>query len=363
MKQGLDNIKAIHQWLPGFASGDAISNYAIALQKIIRTCDVSSEIFSPFRHISPNMRGLCKEWAGFSEYSSKDNIVIYHFSIGSEMSQAFSSITDKKVLIYHNITPDRYFKSVNDRKAAVLFQGREQLKALSGVPEITFADSEYNRLELAEWGYANTAVLPPLVDFNRLACRPDKKPLKRYKDSWVNFLFVGRIAPNKRIGDIIKVFYYYKNTINSKSRLFIVGSIVGMKRYYAWLKALALELGLMDIVFTGHVTESELSAYYTMADVFLCMSEHEGFGIPLLESMYFGVPVIAYNAAAVPYTLSGSGVLVKERNYAKIAELIDIVLRNDSLRIKVIEGQKKRLGDFTLLKIEKQFKQYIENLF
>jgi len=352
----------INQWVPGFAIGDAISNSALAMQNIVKKWGISSEIFSPFKHTSPNMRDLCKDWAGFGEYSSKDNIVIYHFSIGSEMSQAFSSIPDKKILIYHNITPDRYFRQLNAEKALILRQGREELRMLKDVPDLALGVSEYNRQELKKWGYSNTKILPNIIDFNILNQKPKKALLRRYSDNWTNILFVSRVVPNKRIEDLIKVFYYYKNTINSKSRLFIVGSFIGMERYYAWLNALVLELGLMDVVFTGHIKESELIAYYRIADTFLCMSEHEGFGIPLLESMYFGVPVIAYNAAAVPYTLSGSGILVKERNYAKIAELIDIVLRNGSLRVKVIEGQKKRLEDFTLLKIEKQFRQYIDEV-
>ena len=345
----------IHQWLPGFTSGDAISNYAIGLQEIIRSWGYRSEIFSPGRHVSPKVRNLCYDWERYKDYSDPLNTVIYHFSIGSPMSAGFRAIEDKKVLIYHNITPDKYFRAINAEKALVLYQGREELQALYDVPRLALADSEYNRMELEQWGYRNSAVLPPLLNFNGLKAKPDRKILNQYSGDLLNILFVGRIAPNKKIEDVIKVFYYYKNLVNGKSRLFIVGSFVGMEKYCSYLRAMVLELGLSNVIFTGHVTTPELAAYYRIADLFLCMSEHEGFGIPLVESMYYGVPVIAYRAAAVPYTMGDSGVLVAEKDFPAIAELIDIILTRDNIRKKIIEKQKIRLKDFSRQKIAEQF--------
>lgn len=334
----------IHQWLPGLATGDAISNYAVSLQKIIKVWGYEGEIFSPGRHITQDVRPLCKDWETYSDFSSKDNIVIYHFSIGSPLSERFRTIPDKKILIYHNITPEKYFRSINPEKALALYNGREELRALRDVPRLALGVSEYNRMELEEMRYKNTGVLPLILDIDGLSCEPDKKILDLYNDDWINILFVGRITPNKKIEDVIKVFYYYKKSINPKSRLFIVGSFVGMHKYMEYLRALTLELGISSVIFPGHVTMQGLTAYYRLSDVFLCMSEHEGFCIPLLESMHFEIPVIAYSAAAIPETLGGSGVLVYEKDYQKIAELIDVVLRNKQ---NIIEEQKKRLRDFS----------------
>ena len=352
----------VHQWLPGFMCGDAISNYAIALQKIIKSWGYSSEIFCPSKHISFAIRNLSIEWEKYKSYSDPKNIIIYHFSIGSDLSRAFRTIQDKKIIIYHNITPDKYFRSINAEKALVLHQGREELKQLHDAASLALADSEYNRMELEEWGYKNTGVVYPLINFNALSVKPKRSIMNRYKDDWTNILFVGRIAPNKKIENIIKVYYYYKNTVNPKSRLFIVGSWTGMEKYWDYLRALCLELDLGTVMFSGHVEQSELVAYYKLSDLFLCMSEHEGFGIPLVESMYFGIPIIAYDAAAVKYTLGDSGILVKNKDYPKIAELMEIVLKRNNLYKKVIEGQKKRLEDFSPSKIAESFKGYINNL-
>lgn len=351
----------VHQWLPGFASGDAISNDAVVLQEEIRSRGYQSEIFCPQRHVSSKVRSLCKDWEIYTDYSSPDNVVIYHFSIGSPLSERYKALPDKKILIYHNITPDIYFRSINAEKALVLCQGRQELQTLSNIEQLALADSEYNRLELEKWGYKNTGVLYPFLDFDGLSSKPDKKILNQYKDDWTNILFVGRITPNKKIEDVIKVFYYYKNTINQKSRLFIVGSFVGMEKYCSYLRALTLELNLSGVIFTGHVTTGEIVAYYKLSDLFLCMSEHEGFCIPLVESMYFGIPIIAYSAAAVPYTLNESGMLIDEKDFPYVAELIDEVLTKNNVRSEIIKRQNNRLKDFSKEKIAEEFHSMLYN--
>lgn len=348
----------VHQWLAGFATGDAISNYALSLQKIARGWGYESEIFCPVRHISPHVQTFCKDWERYPEYANSDNVVIYHFSVGSPLSNSFRTIPDKKILIYHNITPDRYFRAVNPEKALALYQGRQELQALREVPQLALAVSEYNKQELEEMGYKNTGVIPLILDSNELEISPKKELMDLYRDDWINILFVGRITPNKKIDDVIKVFYYYKNTINPRSRLFIVGSFVGMHKYMECLRALTLEMDLPHVIFPGHVTAQELVTYYKLSSLFLCMSEHEGFCMPLLESMYFGIPVIAYAAAAIPETLGGSGVLVYEKDFPHIAELIDVVLCQKDF---IIEGQKKRLKDFSREKIADEFHSMLYN--
>lgn len=352
----------VHQLLPGFIDGDAISNEAVEIQRIIQSWGYESKIFTINKHTSPMVRHLCLDYTEHEKISNSGNVIIYHHSIGSVLTQYFKNLPDKKILIYHNITPDKYFRNINTEKATVLHQGRKQLEDLAGVPDISLADSQYNCQELIDLGYKNTHVLPIILNFKKLAEAPKKKILNKYRDKLLNFLFVGRITPNKKIEDVIKVFYYFKETVNISSRLFIVGSFVGMERYYDYLRALTLELNLTNVVFTGHVALPELLAYYKLADVFVCMSEHEGFCIPLVESMYFGIPIVAYRAAAVPYTLGKSGILVDEKDYSKIAELIDVMFTQNGLRQKVIQNQKKRLLDYDISKLEKAFKSHLEGI-
>jgi len=174
---------------------------------------------------------------------------------------------------------------------------------------------------------------------------------------------VGRIAPNKRQENVIRAFYQYRK-LNPDSRLILVGSYLGMENYYQRLVKYAKALGIEDdVVFTGHIKFSEILAFYHVADAFVCMSEHEGFCVPLVEAMFFNVPVIAYDTSAISDTLGGSGVLLDSNDPVFTAHVINRVLTDEKLRESIVEGQKKRLEDFSYERIkdifEKQLKGFI----
>jgi len=181
------------------------------------------------------------------------------------------------------------------------------------------------------------------MNMRALESQADRRTLRRFKDGRTNVLFVGRCAPNKRIEDVIRAFYYFKRYVEPNSRLIHVGSFAGTERYYYLLQSQAHDLGLDDIHFAGSVLQPTLNAFYRCAHVFLCMSDHEGFCIPLLESMVFDVPVIAYAAAAVPETLDGAGILVHDKRYELIAEIMGRVVHDSSLRNAVLDGQRRRM--------------------
>ena len=188
-------------------------------------------------------------------------------------------------------------------------------------------------------------VLIPYEDYKR---EPDAKTIKMYDDDFLNILFVGRVAPHKKQEDIIRAFCYYNRNINKKSRLFLVGSDGGMESYSAALKKYVRELGLEEaVLFKGHVGFQEILAYYSVADLFLCMSEHEGFCVPLIEAMLFDVPVMAYSSTAIPYTLGGSGVLLEEKDPVFVGMMMDRVLQNPALKARILQTQEQRLEDFS----------------
>lgn len=350
---------AIHQIVAGFVEGDAISNYALALQEIFRGWGCDSEIFCPRRHIAPKMSGRAKEIGQHQSVSRKDNVVIFHFSIGSETVEYFKRIPDKKVLVYHNITPGRYYRSVYDGRELILTQGRNGLKTLAAVPDLSLADSSFNAGELVEAGYNNVRVMPIILNMDHLNCPPDKSIVNRYRDGVKNVLFVGRVVPNKRFEDLIKACHAYRLFLGREVRLLLVGSHIGLERYLALLRNMVRELKIENVLFTGHVRLDQLTAYYRVADLFLCMSEHEGFCIPLLEAMRFGVPILAYNAGAVPETLGGSGALVYEKDFPRIAELMDLVLNDAAVREGIIRRQKERLKDFDPDDLARKLKGYL----
>ena len=141
--------------------------------------------------------------------------------------------------------------------------------------------------------------------------RSRRPALERHlDDDFVNFLFVGRIAPNKKIEDHIRLAEHYKRYVDAYYRFIFVGRTDAVPRYYSTIRALIAQYQLLNerFIFTGPVPDEDLAVYYRKAAVYVSLSEHEGFCVPLVEAMAAGVPVLAYAAAAVPETLGGAGV-------------------------------------------------------
>ncbi|OQY44874.1 MAG: hypothetical protein B6242_11710 [Anaerolineaceae bacterium 4572_78] len=347
----------VHQFYPSLSYDDAISNQIVNIQDILLQLGYRSEIFceqQPFL-----AKRQAKQFIKYVPYSSPDNILLLHFSraYSSQIMTNLKKIPDRKILIYHNITPHTYFAGVNEIVFESTQMGRKQLKELATITEAGWGDSQFNCHELMENGWTNIAVLPIIFNSKQYVIRPESKILRQYKDK-TNILFVGRIAPNKKFEDIILTFYYFKQ-IHPTANLILVGSSKGMEKYLAYLQTLVQQLKLSDIMFTGHVSGAELVAYYQSADVYLSMSEHEGFGVPLLESMQFNVPIIAYHNTAIPETLDGSGILFKTKNHVAIAELMAMVIEDKHLQNKITAHQQQRLPYFFPDNIEVKLQKYL----
>ena len=343
----------IVQILPTISYGDAVSNSAVNIMMALRERSFTTEIYAI--NIHPKMQKLAKSMDKFKP--EKWDVMIYHMAIGCDLPNLFSNwnTIKHKWMIYHNITPSHFFSGFDKNSEELSELGRQQLHNLKDVITLAIADSNYNKLELDELGYKNTVTLPIILSFEDYNIEPNKVIFNRYKDDYVNILFVGRIAPNKKHEEIIKIFYYYKKYVNPQSRLFLVGSYHGMERYYANLERLVEELDLQDVIFTGHVPFRDIITYYRVSDIFLCMSEHEGFCVPLLEAMYFDLPILAYNSTAIPETLGESGILINQKNYIEIAEMIDYIMKNDKIRHQIINKQKERLAYFSKDKVIEGF--------
>jgi glycosyltransferase involved in cell wall biosynthesis len=351
----------VHQFHPTVSYGDATSNQICDVQGMLRRLGYRSEIFC--ERLPAHFRGRVRRMERYAHYASPESILLLHFSLGysSRVMDWLQDVPGYKVIVYHNITPHTYFAGINDVYEQTAKRGRAQLSQLNALSDVGWGDSDYNCQELTARGWTRLGVLPIAFDPGRYAVRPDRKVLKRWQ-SGLNVLFVGRVSPNKRFEDLILTFYYLKRHVRSDARLLMVGSAQGMRTYLEFLQALVTRLGLSDVVFTGHVSTSQLVAYYRCATVYLSMSEHEGFGVPFLESMHFGVPVIAYKAAAVPETLGSCGVLVTDKDYARVAELIAVLAEDEDLRAQIVSRQCERLQAFLPDRIEAQLGRLLREL-
>jgi L-malate glycosyltransferase len=350
----------INQMLPSFSLDDAIGNEALEIQGILRSWGYESNIYAADIH--PKLSNIAKNYADYKEISAPENILFFHFAIGSYVSKFAETLPDKKIIIYHNITPPHFFAGFSDTLTHLVGSGRTELTGFSNAAKLALGDSEFNRMELEELGFKKTGVLPIPIDFKKYDQQPDQNIINKFDDDYINLIFVGRIVPNKKQEDIINIFNYFSKYIEPHSRLFLVGPYNGMETYHVHLKKLIKKLNLKNVYITGHVSFNELIAYYRLANVFISMSEHEGFCVPLLESMFFGIPIIAYNSAAIPYTLNGSGILVNEKNYEEIAEMMHLLITEKNFRDRIIERQRLQLRQFDKSKIEAILKSYIDSV-
>lgn len=347
---------AIYQLVAGFRRGDAISNESLLMRFHFRKWGFSSEIACSAHSVSPSDGGEVITLEALRARVKPEDIAILHLSIGCEANDVFPLLQCRRVILYHNITPSHFFERIDSTAASLLARGRSQAMALSTSAEINLADSAYNASELRAMGYANPNVLPLLIDLK--GAHQDASPVyaSRYEDGALNVLFVGRIAPNKRHDELLRVFHDLQHYVEPFSRLIIAGSYSGAEAYHTLLLGQANALELKRVVFTGTLSQADLNACYRAATVFLCMSEHEGFCAPLLEAMHHNLPVLAIGDAAVPETMDGAGILFRERNYPLIAETIAEVAHNPALRQSILEGQRKRLASYQARNFEAELK-------
>ena len=355
-------MRAIHQIVAGFANGDAISNEVRVMRDLFRSWGCESNVYSEQKRILPELRGEARDLAASRGDFRPDDVVLLHLSIGSDVNDLFPGLPGRKAILYHNITPPEYFYGVQDQTAHLLARGREQARALAGAAEVVMADSRFNAREIEAMGHANPQVLPLVLDFSRLRTRPDRRILRQYRDGMVNLLFVGRCAPNKKIEDLLNAFYYFQRYVQPASRLIHVGSYAGMEQYHALLLTRARELQLKNVELIGTVRQDELNAYYEVSRAFLCLSDHEGFCIPLLEAMTHDLPVVAYAAGAVPETLDGAGVLLGEKRFDLIAETLGRVTEDEALRTAILQGQRDRLARYERQDLAADLKRFLAPL-
>lgn len=334
----------VHQFLTSYSYGDAIGNEALEIRDFLRANGIESEIFT--LHFHPRYAHQVRNYLDYDRFSAPDNMVIFHFSIGSPVTKKFLRLADKKIIIYHNITPYHFFLDFHRILAKDCFKGRVELKSLADKVDLALGDSEYNRGELVAAGFKQTGVLPLVMNFAKfdLPVLPVLREI--FADGKTNFLFIGRIIPNKKVEDVITAFHLYQKYFNPDSRLFIVGETRGFERYFSALQNLIGRLQVKNIHFSGHVPLAEVVSYAKLSHLYLHLSEHEGFCAPVVESFHLGIPVVAYDAGAVAETMNGGGMLVHEKDFFKIAALCHEIISRPELKTALLLGQKKALEKY-----------------
>lgn len=348
----------IIQVVPSLNYGDAIGNNVIALYWTFKNEGYDSEIFSEY--INPKYKKIAKSIMKWEE-PDRDSVIIYHMAIGWDRIDIIKNAICKKIAVYHNVTPPNFFKEYDLKSYLLCKTGLREVKSLKDTFDYCICDSDFNKRDLISYGYdCPIDAIPILIAFDDYKKTPLNEIIAKWSNkTGSNILFVGRIVPNKKYEDIIASFYMYKKYYDKDARLFLVGSYNEKDAYYQRLTKYIEQLQLDDVYFSGHIKFEEILAYYSIADLFLCLSEHEGFCVPLVEAMYFNVPIVAYDSCAVGETLGDGGILLKEKNFLEIAGTIDYIVHHDELKKTIQENQKDRLKYFNNERIKKEVLQKI----
>ncbi len=360
-------IKALHQFIPCLVPGDAIGSHTLEVRKLLLELGIETETYVGAVDNKIGIQTQFYEKYGtsrFARHKPSGEILMYHSSTGCPMAKFLFDRPEPLLVNYHNITPADDFQAWNIMAAKTMIEGRDELNLLARRTTHAIADSTYNEQELIAQGYKSTSVAPILFDtrqFDRKTDQPTLDWLTRLKEKGgSNILFVGRVAPNKAQHDIIAGFALYKRNFDAKARLFIVGGCP-IPEYLPTLRRYSMKLGVADSIdFAGFVDDGQLSAYYKGCDLFICLSDHEGFCVPLLEAMYNDLPIIAYNAAAVPETLGGAGLLLNNKSPSMVAVAIERVVRDEALAKLMVDLGRARLDDFDLEISKKKFQAGLE---
>ena len=345
---------AVHQVLPVFAPRDAIGNHTAAIRRALQGMGLSSEIFAG--EVNSGAGNGARNLADIDPRrvaAAEPTVWLYHASTGSAVAEWWAELPGPKALDYHNITPAELLGPWEPHVGVELDHGRRQLAELAEVADWALADSSYNEAELKGLGYRWTAVVPILLDTSHLADEGvDTDILTRLRDrkagGGADWLFVSRILPHKAQHDVIKGLAAYRAAYDPDARLTLVGA-VGSARYAEALGDFIDDLALEHAVdLTGSVAPGDLGARFRVADVYVSASDHEGFGVPLLEAMAHDIPVVAYASTAVPETVGDAALLVEDKSATTLAAAAHRVISDPALQAELIANGRRRLTELGL---------------
>ncbi len=343
--------------IPSLASRDAIGGHAIQLQSLLRSRGYASEIY--YGNATPDRLDHGIPVHRIGDPPSAGRVLLYQLSIGSGVADIFRERPERKFVNYHNITPAGLLEAWVPAVGEEVRWGRAQLRDLAPVTEFAVADSLFNEHELRDAGYRATATVPLLVDLDEFSGSPDpalaEQLAAQRARGGTDLLFVGKVSPHKGQHDLVKALAAYRRLYDPEARLHVVGGAIS-DEYLDALERFTDELGLRGAVdIPGSVTHEELIAYYAASDAFVCLSNHEGFCVPLLEAMFHRLPIVAYANTAVPETVQQAGLILPNKEPARVAAAIDRVVTDARLRDELARAATERVARFALPRVREDF--------
>ncbi len=358
----------IDQFVASFMPRDAISTECDLMRHMINERGYGSEIFSEQWH--QVFDKYCNHLFNYGALADNEkNIVISHYSIGSSMPYFLKGIRAFKIIRNHNITPPKFFAW--DKQLGQYFEstkyGLAQSEMVFNGADLVWSDSLYNA-ESFNVPESRSIVLPVIRDYARISTLKDVDDLaRRLNDGRKNILFVGRMTPNKAQHDLLFLLKHIHTHIDSSVRLIMVGC-QALPTYAPMVFDLAQKLGFsvdkeigsphadkVDVLAPGSIDERDMATYYRHADAFVCLSEHEGFCVPLVEAMFFGLPIVAHASSAVPETLGSGGLIIDKNDPVTTLAAMKAVLGDKGFAAQLRQKSCERAKDFSWVTLGKLF--------
>lgn len=349
-------------------TGDAIGNDVLGMHRSLKKQGHETRMYAENWDVEEERVWAVREIGDFLQ--NPDDVFIYHHSIGWDAGIALlKDLPCRKVIKYHNVTPPEFFTGVSQWHEDRCAEGQRQLKEIVAAGcELYLSASAYNMRDFLALGVseAKNFVVPPFHRLDELQSTPaDMKVIETYRDGKTNILSVSRVAPHKNQAALIEAFAIYHHDYNLCSRLLIVGrEEEPFKAYSVRLRELIKFLCLEDaIVFSGELAEDALKACYLLSNVFMLASSHEGFSVPLVEAMALKVPIVSYDAAAIPETVGNAGLVLDKREPSLMAEAVNLLVEDEATNVALgVSGRHRYEQHFTNARIEGRFLRALENL-
>ncbi|MET0663797.1 MAG: glycosyltransferase family 4 protein [Ilumatobacteraceae bacterium] len=340
------NCTALHQFVPSLLAGDAVGAHMRHVQRILHDHGVDSHIYAVATD-EPS-RPFARPYTDYV-----GGPAIYQFAVGHDLAGYVMSHVDRLVVNTHNVTPPSYFARWDQPDlSAAARRGVDELGLLGATASLGVADSEFNAGPLRAAGCPRVEVVPILIEREHVHVDVELAEHLRAtrRPGSSDWLFTGRIVPNKAQHDVVRAFAWYRRTVDDGARLWLVGR-TDSPMYERALRHLVGALGLAGAVeITGSISRAALIAHMANADVFVCLSDHEGFGVPLIEAMRHSLPVVAFDAGAVGETLRGAGILLDDKAPASVAAAVCRALDPDE-RARLNAAGRRRADELSIERV------------
>lgn len=345
----------VHQILAGAGPHDAVTAQARAYRARFRAWGWGGADYATF--LAPGIGDAVLPRARLAP-GPEDVLVLHHSAVMPRLEE-LAALPQRRLLVYHNITPARWLWDVAPALAVQCAVGREQLPELVAGADVCAGVSRFNADELSAAGARDPLVIPLLLALDRLGPPPVARAAPA---TGATILFVGRLSPHKRQDEVIRAFSLFRRVRAPQARLVLVGEPI-TPGYGEYLQALAARLAPGAVSFEQGVSDAALGACYRRADALLCLSEHEGFCLPLIEALRFELPVVARAAAAVPETIGDAGLLAGDGDdHSVLSELLYLAVADPELRAELGRRGTARLAAYAPDAVAEKLRDAVERL-